>query len=152
GGFVELSGTSMSSPHVAGAAAVLMQRHPAWSPAQVKSALVLTGVPIRTASGVEVGPLKEGGGRISLPLADQPLVFAQPTALSFGLLKRGATASRTLTLSDAGGGAGQWSARASGNAPGVIDVAPELTVPGGLQVRVTVPKQAREQDVSGFVV
>src|SRR5947208_4208745 len=66
GGFVELSGTSMSSPHVAGAAAVLLQRHPGWTPAQVKSALVLTGVPVRTASGVEVSPLIQGGGRIAL--------------------------------------------------------------------------------------
>src|SRR5439155_26186778 len=114
GNYVELSGTSMSAPHVAGAAAVLLQRHPTWTPAQVKSALVLTGVPIHTASGTEVGPLREGGGRIDLPRADSPLVFAQPTALSFGLLKPGAKATRKLELSDAGGGAGPWSIRATG--------------------------------------
>jgi hypothetical protein len=36
----------MAAP-VAGAAALLLQRHPNWSVADVKSALVLTGKPVR---------------------------------------------------------------------------------------------------------
>ena len=43
-GWAGCSGTSMASPHIAGAAALLVQRHPAWTVAQIKSALVQTGV------------------------------------------------------------------------------------------------------------
>ena len=46
-----LSGTSMASPHVAGAAARVLQNNPAWTPLQVRNFLV------STATAVAVGPL-----------------------------------------------------------------------------------------------
>src|SRR5205085_9063892 len=50
--FAVFDGTSMATPHVAGAAALLVQRHPAWSAQQVKSALVSTaGAPGPTRRG-----------------------------------------------------------------------------------------------------
>ena len=49
GGYSNMSGTSMACPHVAGAAALLKELHPAWSPAQIRARLTATasdlGVP-----------------------------------------------------------------------------------------------------------
>jgi len=147
-------GTSMASPHVAGAAAVLLQRHPTWTVAQVKSALVLTGSRVRGGRG-EVPPTREGGGMIWLPRADQPLVFTRPTSLSFGLLRRRANRALAVTVTDAGSGAGAWQVRvrARTTVRGVAVSAPRtLTVPGRLVVRATVSRRAAPGEASGFVV
>ncbi len=46
-----LQGTSMSSPHVAGAAALLRQMFPTWSPAAIKSALTTNNTVVRVSGG-----------------------------------------------------------------------------------------------------
>jgi subtilisin family serine protease len=46
GYYQTMSGTSMATPHVAGAAAILVQEHPDWSPGQLKDALMSTSKPL----------------------------------------------------------------------------------------------------------
>jgi subtilisin family serine protease/subtilisin-like proprotein convertase family protein len=54
GGYATLSGTSMASPHVAGAAALLWSQNPTWTAQQVKDALMNTGDSIAALAGKTV--------------------------------------------------------------------------------------------------
>jgi subtilisin family serine protease len=146
-----LSGTSMATPHVAGAVALLLERHPDWTVAEVKSALVQTADPVVNSDGSEVPTTREGGGMIDVPRADDPLIFASPTGLSFGELRPNATATRTVTITDAAGGPAPWSASVvvqQGDAS--VTTQPQVTAPGVLTVSATAG--ATEGDVTGFVV
>ena len=64
--FAYLSGTSMSTPHVAGVAALVRQAHPEWSPAAIKSAIMTTARQDITAStGLgSANPFDFGAGHI----------------------------------------------------------------------------------------
>jgi subtilisin family serine protease len=154
GTWASFSGTSMATPHVAGAAALLLQRHPDWTVAQVKSALVLTGKPIPSSAN-ELPTTREGGGLIQVPAANAPLIFADPADLSFGLVRTGSNSARSVTLTDAGGGAGTWTAAVAlqGSPTGVsVAVPPSVTVPSLINVTATVEASAPEADLTGFVV
>lgn len=69
-----LSGTSMSCPHVAGAAAYLKSVHPDWSPAAIKSALMTTAHPMSPSKNPE-GEFAYGSGHLN------PLGAAHPGLL-----------------------------------------------------------------------
>jgi subtilisin family serine protease len=145
------SGTSMATPHVAGAVALLEQRHPTWTPAEIKSALVQTGSPVETSAGKEALAMREGGGLIDLPRADDPLLFAAPTSLSFGELAPHATSAEPVSLADAGGGTGTWNVTVDQQlGSGTIAVPPTVSVPGTLTVTATAG--AVPGDDTGFVV
>ncbi|MCF1507196.1 S8 family peptidase [Streptomyces glomeratus] len=78
-GYLTISGTSMATPHVAGAAAILKQEHPDWTFAELKSAL--TG----SAKGGNYTPFQQGSGRIAVDRAIRQTVLADPSSLSFGV-------------------------------------------------------------------
>jgi subtilisin family serine protease len=156
-GWDTFSGTSMAAPHVAGAAALLLQRHPGWTPAQVKSALALTGRPVWTDATQrrEVVPARQGGGLIDVAAANVPLIFDAPSSVSFRFLHRGESASVPVTLTDAGGGAGPWTVTIrtlAATAGTTVSAPPVASVPGSLQLRATATAAAAQGDTTGFVV
>jgi hypothetical protein len=78
------SGTSMSSPNVAGAAALLLALHPGWSPDQVRSALATTAVRNGITQQDGTTPATDfdrGSGRIDVAVAARAtLLLAESTA------------------------------------------------------------------------
>ena len=129
-----LSGTSMATPHVSGAVALLLQRHPDWSPEDVKAALTTTARPLQQATG-RSGPTRAGAGLVDVADADAPLVRRARPASRSASSTRETTVSRSVTLEDAGGGAGPWTVTfdSSGAPQGTqLGLPPTVTVPGTL--------------------
>jgi subtilisin family serine protease len=152
GGWSVLSGTSMAAQHVAGAAALLQQRHPEWAPAQVKAALVTTADPAFVGGQTPSPPTRSGAGVVDLVAADNPLLFTSPSVLSFGLMRPGTSASNAVQLTDAGGGAGTWTAAVElrpGGGTATVTVPANLQVPGTLPVAVSA---SADGEVAGLVV
>jgi subtilisin family serine protease len=155
-----LSGTSMAAPHVAGAAALVRQRHPGWTPAEIKAALVFTGQAVWTDAthGREAAVPRQGGGVVALPAAVEPLLLPTPAELSLGLVdvSHGAIErSLAVNLADAGRGSGVWSVHVQPleNGQGALLDAPQtVTAPGELAVRLVVDAAAAEGERDGFVV
>jgi hypothetical protein len=74
----------MSSPHVAGAAALLKDLHPDWTPGQIKSALMTTAKikkVVKEEGATPINPFDAGSGRIDLKKAGDPgLTFDVPAS------------------------------------------------------------------------
>jgi len=101
-GLMQLSGTSLAAPIVAGAAADLLTLHPEWTPDQVKGALMLTAVPLPDAV-----PASSGVGEIDAAAAGKVTAPPNPNA-----------ALEQFLVSDPNGGppaidTGAWSAAAA---------------------------------------
>lgn len=76
--FVYLQGTSMSSPHIAGMAALLREAHPTWSPAMIKSALMTTARQnvVKENGVTPADPFDFGAGHaVPVSAADPGLVY-----------------------------------------------------------------------------
>ena len=81
--FQAIQGTSMSSPHIAGAAALVAAQNPDWTPGQIKSALMTTaytGV-VKEDGTTPATPFDTGSGRVNLARAGwAPLTFDETVA------------------------------------------------------------------------
>lgn len=75
GWYQSMSGTSMATPHVAGAAAILAQEHPDWSAGQLKDALMSTAKPLPDSTAYQVG-----AGRVDLAASVAATVTATGSA------------------------------------------------------------------------
>ena len=105
-GYRMLSGTSMAAPHVSGAAALILQLHPTWTPAEVKSAIV-------SASLDNPAPLWfSGAGDLWIPsAADADLLVSDP--VPFCDLSTGGVS--TLAISNLGASVTLSTSRADWN-------------------------------------
>src|SRR5438552_911290 len=100
-GWAFFSGTSMSTPHIAGSAAVLLDLNPTWPPAQIKSALVnRADLVIKDGqTGLhDIGPTAQGAGRENLSVAAGATTWVDPVSASFGKVTVGHPTSFTMTL------------------------------------------------------
>src|SRR5436190_3083219 len=150
-GWAFFQGTSMSTPHIAGSAAVLKDLHPTWSPAQIKSELVnRADLVIKDAvTGThDVGPTAQGAGRENLSVAADGTTWMDPVSASFGKVTVGHPTSLTITLSNPTGTDETFSVSVTkftpstfgGSVPSVFDAGTlsagddRITVPGSVTV------------------
>ncbi|MBM7786410.1 S8 family peptidase [Tenggerimyces flavus] len=151
-GYKSLSGTSMATPHVVGAAAILAQRHPTWQAKQLKDALV--------SSSVDTGfsPFEQGAGRVDVARAVRQAVFSDGN-LDFGrVVADSPPAQKTITYTN------------DGDAPVNLTLTPTVktfggqpapaalvtidrttvTVPAGGTAQVNVSVDATKSDIGGM--
>lgn len=145
-GYANADGTSFATPLVSGAAALVKQKHPGFTPGQVKSALVNTASfdVTQDDSGDTVDVRWLGGGKLAADAAVAATLTANPASISFGsvradtalpisrqiTIKNSSSASVNLTLAAA-------PAVASGAAT-VAVVQPVLALPAGASSVITV--------------
>ncbi|HZX03058.1 S8 family serine peptidase [Kribbella sp.] len=116
--YTRISGTSMAAPHVAGAAALLLQEHPDWKAPELKSALMNSA-----KSAPDQGLFDQGAGRIDVARAVAQPILAGPPSISFGTADwphaDDQPVTRTITY------------RNTGTSPVTLTIGTELTAPDG---------------------
>jgi subtilisin family serine protease len=164
-----ISGTSMSSPHAAGAAALVRALHPDWTPAEVQSAITSTGrtTGIRKEDGsTAADPFDMGGGRVDLTQAGlaglvldettaryqaaNPSAGGDPTGLNLATLGNGACAgicTWVRTVRNALSSEATWTARVSAPRGVGVTVKPSrFTLAAGGTVTLTITADVRRAE------
>ncbi|MDI3390072.1 S8 family serine peptidase [Streptomyces sp. B-S-A8] len=134
--YTSMSGTSMATPHVAGAAALLAEKHPDWSGPQLKDALM------SSAKTLTDSPYDLGAGRVSVSGAIDARITATGSAdLGFYRWPYDANkpVTKTLTYTNSSDTDVELKLSAQGAPDGVVTLAdPTLTVPAHSTAQTTV--------------
>ncbi|TDD16469.1 peptidase S8/S53 subtilisin kexin sedolisin [Kribbella turkmenica] len=123
--YTAMSGTSMATPHVAGAAAILSQRHPDWTGPQLKAALAATAVPSAAARADQ-----QGLGRIDIPKALDPKILPDTANLYFGDVSWTGAAPKPVTR--------QVAYRNTTSRPVTLDLTVDARSPANIRAAITV--------------
>ena len=93
-GYSAFQGSSYAAPLVAGTVALVKQNHSAWTPAQLKSAVVNTATQDVTDGGVTARVNAVGAGKLNVGDAVNVAATLDPATISFGAIGAGALPSR----------------------------------------------------------
>ncbi|MET7969442.1 S8 family peptidase [Micromonospora sp. NPDC005305] len=172
--YTSMSGTSMAAPHVAGAAALLAQKHPDWRADRLKATLVSSATDPRDAPVWE-----QGAGRVDVPTALAQQVSVASATVALGKVSSDASTQRatvgyrndgdnpvTLTLAAGARVAGADDRRAAlsisprtltvpahGRAEAAVTLDPGRTHPGGYAGLITARAAGHElRTPVGFAV
>ncbi|MFG1992254.1 S8 family serine peptidase [Actinoplanes sp. NPDC048988] len=131
-----MSGTSMATPHVAGAAVLLAAQHPGWTGAQLKDALVSTA-----RQTPDYSPYEAGSGRLDIAATTKATVFATATAY-LGIHpaedEPSGTVERQITYTNTGATAAALDLAVQGDLKDAELSASRVTVPANGTASVTV--------------
>jgi len=118
-GYTTMSGTSMATPHVAGAAAILAQEHPGWSWRQLKTILMASARPTPGLS--QYG---QGAGRVDVARVITQTVATDTGSVDFGEVRFPHTDDKPLTRT--------VTYRNDGTAPVTLSLAVDTAAPAGM--------------------
>nr|WP_042183606.1 S8 family serine peptidase [Kibdelosporangium sp. MJ126-NF4] len=155
-GYVALSGTSMATPHTAGAAALLAQQHTGWRGEEIKKTLVASAKPTPKLTVFD-----QGAGRIDVARAITQTVTSTPVNLNFGVQQwphdDDQPTSQAVTYRNSGSAAATVDLAADVTGPdgkaapaGMVTVSPaRLTIPASGEAKATVTANTRIGTLDG---
>nr|WP_283103816.1 S8 family serine peptidase [Shewanella gelidii] len=150
--FNAISGTSMASPHVAGAAAMMRQLHPDWSANDIKTALTSTaqvaGI-LDDDAATPATPFAMGAGRMDLDAAAKAVLTFDKPSIAADACVGPCTFTRTVyNKSDA---ATSWSLSATADAGGITVAPASLELEAGASATFTVTVDSTFADYGEWI-